>query len=126
MRHRKIGRKLNCNSSYRHALFRNLIINLVRDEIIKITLPKAKELRRFIEPLITKSKLDNLSNRRLIFSKIRNKNTLNKLFKELAPRFTNRSGGYTRVLKCGYRNGDKAPMAYLEILNRNQQLNTNK
>ncbi|WWO97449.1 MAG: 50S ribosomal protein L17 [Candidatus Dasytiphilus stammeri] len=120
MHHRKIGRKFNCNSSYRHALFRNLIINLVRDEIIKITLPKAKELRRFIEPLITRSKVDNLPNRRLIFSRIRNKNTLNKLFKELAPRFANRYGGYTRVLKCGYRNGDKAPMAYLEILKNTQ------
>ncbi|WWO98811.1 MAG: 50S ribosomal protein L17 [Candidatus Dasytiphilus stammeri] len=118
MRHRKIGRKLNCKSSYRQALFRNLIINLVRDEIIKTTLPKAKELRRFIEPLITRAKVDNLSNRRLIFSKIRNNNTVIKLFKELAPKFVNRYGGYTRVLKCGYRIGDKAPMAYLEILNR--------
>ncbi|WWO95409.1 MAG: 50S ribosomal protein L17 [Candidatus Dasytiphilus stammeri] len=117
MRHHKIGRKLNCKSSYRHALFRNLIINLVRDEIIKITLPKAKELRRFIEPLITRAKIDNLSNRRLIFSKIRNNDTLNKLFNELAPRLINRPGGYTRVLKCGYRSGDKASMAYLEILN---------
>ncbi|WWO99842.1 MAG: 50S ribosomal protein L17 [Candidatus Dasytiphilus stammeri] len=123
MRHRKIGRKLNCNSSYRHALFRNLIINLVRDEIIKITLPKAKELRRFVEPLITRAKEDNLSNRRLIFSKIRNNNIINKLFKELAPRFINSCGGYTRILKCGYRIGDKAPMAYIEILKPVKKIN---
>ncbi|WWO99331.1 MAG: 50S ribosomal protein L17 [Candidatus Dasytiphilus stammeri] len=119
MRHRKSGRKLNCNSSYRSALFRNLTANLVSCEKIKTTLTKAKELRRIIEPLITISKIDNIANRRLVFSRIRNNQVLKKLFNELGPRFATRPGGYTRILKCGYRLGDNAPLAYLEFMDKN-------
>ncbi|WWP01550.1 MAG: 50S ribosomal protein L17 [Candidatus Dasytiphilus stammeri] len=118
MRHRKSGRKLNCNSSHRKALFRNLTANLVYCERIKTTLSKAKELRRIIEPLITISKIDNIANRRLVFSRIRNNHVLKKLFNELGPRFTTRPGGYTRILKCGYRLGDNAPLAYLEFMDK--------
>ncbi|WWO97042.1 MAG: 50S ribosomal protein L17 [Candidatus Dasytiphilus stammeri] len=118
MRHRKIGRKLNCKSSVRKALFRNLSKELVKHEIIKTTLPKAKELRRIIEPLITFAKIDNCSRRRLSFSQIRDNFFVKKLFSEIAPRFINCNGGYTRILKCGFRTGDNAPMAYIELINR--------
>ncbi|WWP01380.1 MAG: 50S ribosomal protein L17 [Candidatus Dasytiphilus stammeri] len=118
MRHRKIGRRLNCNSSHRLAIFRNMTASLVYHERIKTTLPKAKELRRVIEPLITLSKIDNTANRRLAFSRIRNTQVLKKLFNELGPRFKKRPGGYTRILKCGYRPGDNAPLAYLELMDR--------
>ncbi|WWO96553.1 MAG: 50S ribosomal protein L17 [Candidatus Dasytiphilus stammeri] len=118
MRHRKIGRKLNCKSNMRKALFLNLSKELVRHEIIKTTLPKAKELRRIIEPLITFAKVDNLSRRRLAFSKIRTKTIVKKLFDDIGPRFINCPGGYTRILKCGFRTGDQAPMAYIELINR--------
>lgn len=118
MRHRKSGRQLNRNSSHRTAMFRNMTASLVEHEIIKTTLPKAKELRRVAEPLITMAKQDSVANRRLAFSRLRNKATVGKLFAELGPRFEGRPGGYTRILKCGFRAGDKAPMAYIELIGR--------
>lgn len=118
MRHRKSGRQLNRNSSHRNAMFRNMAASLVEHEIIKTTLPKAKELRRVAEPLITLAKQDTVANRRLAFSRLGNKDTVGKLFAELGPRFEGRPGGYTRIMKCGYRAGDKAPMAYIELIDR--------
>jgi len=118
MRHRQSGRQLNRNSSHRTAMFRNMTASLVEHEIIKTTLPKAKELRRVAEPLITLAKQDTVANRRLAFSRLRNKDTVGKLFAELGPRFEGRPGGYTRILKCGFRAGDKAPMAYIELIGR--------
>ena len=115
MRHRKSGRQLNRNSSHRQAMFRNLASALVSHEIIKTTLPKAKELRRVVEPLITLAKEDSVANRRLAFARTRN---IAKLFNELGPRFAQRAGGYTRILKCGFRAGDNAPMAYIELVDR--------
>ncbi|WP_225639612.1 50S ribosomal protein L17 [Candidatus Profftia sp. (ex Adelges kitamiensis)] len=119
MRHRKIGRRLNRNSSHRKAMFRNMASSLVLHEIIKTTLPKAKELRRVFEPLITFAKIDSIANRRLIFSHTRNNKIVSKIFNELGRRFSNRPGGYTRIIKCGFRTGDKAPMAYIELVDRN-------
>ncbi|VFP84201.1 50S ribosomal protein L17 [Candidatus Erwinia haradaeae] len=118
MRHRKIGRKLNRNSSHRQALFRNIAISLVHHEVIKTTLPKAKELRRIIEPLITLSKVDSVANRRLVFARIRNNEVVAKLFTKLGPQFAHRQGGYTQILKCGFRLGDNAPMVYIKFLDR--------
>ncbi|WWP02415.1 MAG: 50S ribosomal protein L17 [Candidatus Dasytiphilus stammeri] len=118
MRHLNSGRKLNANSNYRRAIFRNMTISLIEYEIIKTTLPKAKELKKFIERLITIAKYDNIANRRLIFNKIRHVQSVKKLFKHLGPRFLNRSGGYTRLLKCGYRFGDKAALTYIEFMDR--------
>ncbi|NKB47082.1 MAG: 50S ribosomal protein L17 [Legionellales bacterium] len=118
MRHRKAGRKLNRNSSHRKALFKNLSIALIEHELIKTTLPKAKELRRFIEPLITRSKQDSVANRRLAFSKLCHRDSVTKLFNELGPRYQQRPGGYLRILKCGFRVGDAAPMAYVELVDR--------
>lgn len=118
MHHRKSGRKLNRNSSHRNAMFRNLTSSLVEHELIKTTLPKAKELRRVIEPLITISKTDDLAKRRLVYNKLRNKDAVQKLFTELGPRYSNRPGGYLRILKCGFRPGDNAPMAYVELVDR--------
>ncbi|GHA98151.1 50S ribosomal protein L17 [Modicisalibacter luteus] len=118
MRHRKSGRHLNRTSSHRQAMFKNMCVSLVEHEVIKTTLPKAKELRRHIEPLITLSKQDSVANRRLAFSRTRSKETVGKLFNELGPRYANRPGGYVRVLKCGYRTGDNAPMAYVELVDR--------
>lgn len=118
MRHNKSGRKLNRNSSHRKAMFSNMANSLFDHEIIKTTLPKAKELRRVAEPLITLSKSDSVSNRRLAFSKLRDKEMVGKLFNELAPRYKDRPGGYTRILKCGFRSGDAAPMAYIELVDR--------
>lgn len=118
MRHRLSGRQLNRNSSHRKAMFRNMVNSLVEHELIKTTLPKAKELRRFAEPLITLSKEDSVANRRLAFDRLRNKKAVGKLFGELGPRFGNRPGGYLRILKCGYRSGDNAPMAYVELIDR--------
>ena len=118
MRHRKSGSQLNRNSSHRQAMFRNLASALVSHEIIKTTLPKAKELRRVIEPLITLAKVDSVANRRLAFARTRNSELVAKLFGELGPRFAQRAGGYTRILKCGFRAGDNAPMAYIELLDR--------
>ncbi len=118
MRHRNSGRKLNRNSSHRKAMFKNMAASLVQHEVIKTTLAKAKELRRVIEPLITISKTDSVSKRRLVFSRIRDREAVGKLFNELGPRYKERPGGYLRILKCGYRNGDKAPMALVELVDR--------
>lgn len=118
MRHRKSGRQLNRNSSHRQAMFRNMAGSLVKHEVIKTTLPKAKELRRVIEPLITLAKQDSVANRRLAFARTRDKEVVGKLFNELGPRYTERPGGYIRILKCGFRTGDKAPMAFVELVDR--------
>lgn len=118
MRHRLSGRKLNRNSSHRKAMFKNMVASLVEHEAIKTTLPKAKELRRFAEPLITLGKVDSVANRRLAFDRLRNKAAVGKLFNELGPRYEARPGGYIRILKCGYRTGDKAPMAFVELVDR--------
>lgn len=118
MRHRNSGRQLNRNSSHRRAMFKNMAASLFRHEFIKTTLPKAKELRRVAEPLITKSKSDSLANRRLVFNRLRDRDMVTKLFTELGPRYKDRPGGYLRILKCGYRTGDKAPMAVIELLDR--------
>lgn len=120
MRHRHSGRQLNRNSSHRKAMFRNMTSSLVEHELIKTTLPKAKELRGYAEPLITLAKQDSVANRRLAFDRLRNKETVGKLFSELGPRYQARPGGYIRILKCGYRTGDKAPMAYVELVDRPQ------
>jgi len=118
MRHRYSGRKLNRTGSHRRAMFRNMTASLVEHELIKTTLPKAKELRRFAEPLITLAKEDSVANRRLAFDRLRNKATVGKLFGELGPRYQERPGGYLRILKCGTRAGDNAPMAYVELVDR--------
>lgn len=118
MRHRKSGRQLNRNSSHRQAMFRNMAVSLFKHELIKTTLPKAKELRRVAEPLITLSKEDSVAKRRLAFDRLRDKEIVGKLFAELGPRYKERPGGYLRILKCGYRQGDKAPMAYVELVDR--------
>ncbi|MFB3089949.1 MAG: 50S ribosomal protein L17, partial [Gammaproteobacteria bacterium] len=118
MRHRKSGRQLNRNSSHRKAMFRNMAVSLMQHEMIKTTLPKAKELRRVAEPLITMAKTDTVAKRRLAFSRLRDRDIVSKLFNELGPRYRERSGGYLRILKCGYRTGDKAPMAIVELMDR--------
>lgn len=118
MRHRKAGRQLNRNSSHRKAMFRNMAVSLIEHEVIKTTLPKAKELRRVAEPLITMGKQDSVAKRRLAFSRLRDSAAVGKLFTEIGPRFQDRPGGYVRILKCGYRPGDKAPMAFVELLDR--------
>ena len=118
MRHLKSGRKLNRNSSHRKAMFRNMANSLFEHEIIKTTVPKAKELRRVAEPLITIAKEDSVAHRRLAFDRLRDKSSVGKLFDELGPRFVERPGGYLRIMKCGYRSGDKAPMAYVELIGR--------
>ena len=118
MRHRKSGRHLNRTSSHRKAMFQNMMNSLLQHELIKTTLPKAKELRRFIEPLITLAKIDTLAARRLAFNRLRNKAMVGKLFNDLGPRFQTRPGGYLRILKCGYRPDDAAPMAFVELLDR--------
>lgn len=121
MRHLKSGRKLNRNSSHRKAMFRNMANSLFEHEIIKTTVPKAKELRRVAEPLLTLSKSDSVAHRRQAFNRLRDKATVGKLFDELGPRYLDRPGGYLRILKCGYRAGDKAPMAYVELVGRPRQ-----
>jgi len=118
MRHRQSGRKLNRNSSSRKAMFRNMATSLLRHELIKTTLPKAKELRRVAEPLITMAKQDSVANRRLAFDRLRDREAVTKLFNELGPRYESRPGGYLRILKCGFRSGDNAPMAYVELVDR--------
>ncbi len=118
MRHRESGRKLNRNSSHRKAMFRNMAVSLMQHEMIKTTLPKAKELRRVAEPLITLAKNDSVAKRRLAFSRLRDRATVTKLFSELGPRYKERPGGYLRILKCGFRTGDKAPMAIVELVDR--------
>ena len=121
MRHQKSGRKLNRNSAHRKAMFRNMAASLFRHEIIKTTLPKAKELRRVAEPLITLAKSDSVAHRRMAFDRLRDREVVGKLFEELGPRYAERPGGYLRVLKCGYRPGDKAVMAYVELVDRPEQ-----
>lgn len=118
MRHRYSGRKLNRTSSHRKAMFRNMTASLVEREVIKTTLPKAKELRSYAEPMITLAKSDSVANRRLAFNRLRSKAAVGKLFSELGPRYQERPGGYIRILKCGFRPGDKAPMAYVELVDR--------
>lgn len=118
MRHQKSGRKLNRNSPHRKAMFRNMASSLFEHEIIKTTVPKAKELRRVAEPLITLAKEDSVAHRRLAFDRLRDREVVTKLFNELGPRYADRPGGYLRILKCGYRAGDKAPMAYVELMDR--------
>jgi large subunit ribosomal protein L17 len=118
MRHRKSGRQLNRNSSHRKAMFKNMACSLFEHELIKTTLPKAKELRRVAEPLITLAKEDSVANRRLAFARTRSDEAVGKLFNELGPRYANRPGGYIRILKCGFRTGDNAPMAYVELVDR--------
>ena len=120
MRHQKSGRKLNRTSSHREAMFRNMASSLVKHELIRTTLPKAKDLRRVAEPLITLAKVDGVANRRLAFSRMRDKEAVGKLFVELGPRYKERPGGYLRILKCGFRPGDNAPMAYVELVGRPQ------
>lgn len=116
MRHKKSGRKLGRNSSHRKAMFRNMAASLLRHETIKTTVPKAKELRRVVEPLITLAKVDGVANRRLAFSRLRDKEVVGKLFSELGPRFKERPGGYLRILKIGPRAGDAAPMAIVQLV----------
>jgi large subunit ribosomal protein L17 len=120
----KSGRKLNRTSSHRTAMFRNMASSLIKHEVIKTTLPKAKELRRVAEPLITLGKVDGVANRRVAFARLRDKEAVGKLFSDLGPRFRERKGGYLRILKCGFRVGDAAPMAYVELLDRPQQAAT--
>ena len=119
MRHLKVGKKLNRNSSHRKAMFQNMAVSLLNSEYIQTTVVKAKELRRFVEPLITLSKNDSLANRRLAYSRLQDETIVNKLFNSLGPRFKTRPGGYVRILKTGERKGDASPMAYVELLDRN-------
>ena len=118
MRHRKSGRQLNRNSSHRQAMFRNMAASLIEHEVIKTTVPKAKELRRVAEPLITLAKQDSVANRRLAFARTRSKAAVGKLFGELGPRYQDRPGGYLRILRCGFRDGDAAPMAIVQLLDQ--------
>jgi len=120
MRHRKSGRQLNRNSSHRKAMFQNMAVSLLRHEAIRTTLPKAKELRRVAEPFITMAKSDSVHRRRIAFSRLRDREVVSKLFNELGPRYKDRPGGYLRILKMGYRTGDSAPMAYVELVDRPQ------
>jgi large subunit ribosomal protein L17 len=122
MRHRKAGRKLNRNSSHRKALLKNLSIALIEQDIIRTTLPKAKELRKFVEPLITMGKTDTVANRRHVFSKLRSDAAVAKLFSTISVNSKDRKGGYTRIIKAGFRPGDKADMAYIELVDRNSEL----
>src|SRR5690606_22629510 len=120
MRHQKAGRKFNRTSAHRQAMFSNMAASLFKHELIKTTLPKAKELRRVAEPLITLAKTDSVANRRLAFSRLRDKEAVGNLFTTLGPRYAARPGGYLRILKCGFRSGDNAPMAYVELVDRPQ------
>lgn len=118
MRHRKIGSNLGRESSHRAAMLKNLSASLFKEELVRTTLPRAKELRRVAEPLITLSKTDSVHNRRVAFSRLRDKEAVGKLFRELGTRYADRPGGYLRILKCGYRAGDSAPMAFVELVDR--------
>jgi len=118
MRHRKSGRHFNRTSAHRQAMFKNMAVSLIEHEIIKTTVPKAKELRRVAEPLITLAKVDSVANRRLAFARTRSKEAVGKLFTDLGPRYQDRPGGYIRIMKCGFRAGDNAPMAYVELVDR--------
>ena len=121
MRHQKSGRKLNRNSAHRKALFKNLSLALIENEIIKTTVPKAKELKKYLEPLITVSKTDSVANRRRVFDKLRCKKSVGKLFKEIGPKSSSRLGGYLRIIKAGFRPGDKADMAFVEWVDRSSE-----
>ena len=121
MRHRKSGRHLSRTSAHRKAMFQNMAVSLFEHELIKTTLPKAKELRRVAEPLITLAKTDSLANRRLAFDRLRDREIVVKLFAEIGPRYATRPGGYLRILKCGFRVGDNAPMAFVELVDRPEQ-----
>jgi large subunit ribosomal protein L17 len=118
MRHRNSGRQLNRNSSHRKAMFRNMANSFLAGELIRTTVPKAKELRRVVEPLITAAKRDSVAGRRLAFNRLRDRSVVTKLFNELGPRYVDRPGGYMRILKCGFRTGDAAPMAIVELVDR--------
>lgn len=120
MKHQKKVLKFNRTSAHRQSMFRNMMVSLITYTIIKTTLSKAKVLRGMVEPIITRCKLDNLANRRLVLSRIRNNDVVRKLFKKISPHFLNRPGGYTRILKCGFRKGDNAPMAYIELVDRSK------
>ena len=120
MRHQKSGRKFSRTSAHREAMFVNMAASLFKHELIRTTLPKAKELRRVAEPLITIGKVDGVANRRLAMSRLRDKEAVGKLFVELGPRYKERPGGYLRIMKCGFRPGDNAPMAYVELVDRPQ------
>ena len=122
MRHRHSGRKLNRNSSHRKAMFRNMANSLLEREIIRTTVPRAKELRRVVEPMITAAKRDSVAGRRIAFDRLRDRATVTKLFNELGPRYQDRPGGYMRILKCGFRTGDAAPMAIVELVDRETDL----
>jgi large subunit ribosomal protein L17 len=122
MRHRYSGRKLNRTSSHRTAMFKNMMASLIEHEEIRTTLPKAKELRGYVERLITISKLDTIAKRRIVFSRIRSRDAVSKLFNELGPRFKQRPGGYLRIIKCGYRSGDKAPMAIVQLVDKKEEV----
>lgn len=121
MRHRNSGKQLSRNSSHRKAMFKNMMVSLIRHEMIKTTLPKAKELRRFIEPLITLSKEDTLHRRRLAYTRLRDRDMVAKLFAEIGPFYNKRPGGYLRILKCDFRKGDNAPMAIVELVDRRDE-----
>ncbi|PJK08854.1 50S ribosomal protein L17 [Lysobacteraceae bacterium NML120232] len=118
MRHKNAGRKFSRTSAHREAMFKNMAASLIKHELIKTTLPKAKELRRVVEPLITLAKVDSVANRRLAFARLRDKEAVGTLFTVIGPRYTTRPGGYLRILKCGFRAGDNAPMAYVELVDR--------
>lgn len=118
MRHKNAGRKFNRTSAHREAMFKNMAASLIKHELIKTTLPKAKELRRVVEPLITLAKVDSVANRRLAFARLRDKEAVGTLFTVIGPRYNSRPGGYLRILKCGFRAGDNAPMAYIEMVER--------
>ena len=122
MRHLKSGKHFNMDNSHRKLMFRNLATSLFRSEIIKTTLPRAKELRRKAEPLITIAKIDTVAKRRLAFDRLRNREVVNKLFDEIGPRYKERNGGYLRIMKCGFRPGDRAPMAYIELVGREPKI----
>lgn len=121
MRHGNSGRALSRNSSHRKAMFRNMMVSLLRHELIKTTLPKAKELRRFVEPIITLGKQDTLHRRRLAYARLCDRNIVQKLFNEIGPFYKNRPGGYLRILKCNFRKGDNAPMAIIELVDRREE-----
>jgi large subunit ribosomal protein L17 len=118
MRHKVSGRRLGRTTAHRKATMQNMVASLIQHELIQTTVPKAKELRREIEPLITRAKEDSLHNRRIAFDRLRNRDAVQKLFQDLGPRFSKRPGGYLRILRCGFRVGDNAPMAYVELVDR--------
>ena len=122
MRHKYSGRKLNRTSAHRTSMFKNMMTSLIEHEEIKTTVPKAKELRGFLERLITISKIDTVAKRRIVFSRVRSKDAVAKLFNDLGPRFKERPGGYLRILKCGYRAGDKAPMAIVQLVDKKEEI----